>query len=210
MSGGYPDGSTLIGVELQLLALPPDHYLDADDIVECDSAAVRELAAQLRATSDTDVGFARAAYEWVRDEVAHSWDAQDRRVTLSATDVLDQRVGLCFAKSHLLVALLRAERVPAGLCYQRLSHGPGHVVHGLVAVFLGEAWHRLDVRGNNDVVDAQFSLDGERLAWTVDSSLGEVDYPIVHRNPAPEVLAAYAHADDALVLCSTGLPDALS
>ncbi|WP_338430147.1 transglutaminase domain-containing protein [Synechococcus elongatus] len=35
--------------------------------------------------------------------------------------MLEYRTGYCYAKSHLLVALLRACSIPAGFCYQRLS-----------------------------------------------------------------------------------------
>jgi hypothetical protein len=48
--------------------------------------------------------------------------------------------------------------VPAGLCYQRLGDGDGHVLHGLVAVHLDGRWHRIDARGNNAHVDARFTL----------------------------------------------------
>jgi len=39
-------------------------------------------------------------------------------VTCSASEVLREGTGICFAKSHLLAALLRAVGIPAGLCYQ--------------------------------------------------------------------------------------------
>ena len=64
------------------------------------------------------MAFTRAAFEWVRDSIGHSYDVSDPRITLSATEVLEHRVGLCYAKSHLLAALLRAEGIPTGLCYQ--------------------------------------------------------------------------------------------
>ena len=145
-----------------------------DDVIQSAHPQVVGLAQQLRARTVTDTEFARSAYEWVRDEVAHSWDAQDKRVTLSAVDVLEQRVGLCFAKSHLYAALLRSEGIPAGLCYQRLgSEEEGHVLHGLVAVYLEGAWHRLDVRGNNDRVNAQFTL-ARRTTGLADQSLPTV------------------------------------
>lgn len=41
-------------------------------------------------------------------------------VTWRASDVLRRGTGLCFAKAHLLAALLRAVGVPCGLCYQVL------------------------------------------------------------------------------------------
>ena len=120
----------------------PDAFLGGDDYIATADPAVRSLAGELRRSTSGDSAFARAAFEWVRDRVAHSYDVHDPRVTLTAGEVLEARVGLCYAKSHLLAALLRSEGVPTGLCYQRLAHGDGHVLHGLVAVHLGGAWHR--------------------------------------------------------------------
>ena len=82
-------------------------------------------------------------------------------VTCRASDVLAARTGFCYAKSHLLAALLRANGIPAALCYQRLSidgQGPPFCLHGLNAVHLPEhGWYRIDARGNKPGVDAQFT-----------------------------------------------------
>ncbi|WP_125776568.1 transglutaminase-like domain-containing protein [Antribacter gilvus] len=194
---------------MELQAGAPEAYLGADDVVEASAPEVVELAARLRAEHPGDTAFARAAFEWVRDEVAHSVDAQDPRITVTATEVLERRVGLCFAKSHLLAAVLRAGRVPAGLCYQRFGDGDAAMLHGLVAVHLDGAWSRQDPRGNKPGVDAQFSLGAERLAWPADPAAGDLDYPQVLAAPAPVVLAALRGSDDALALCAGGLPGAL-
>ncbi|MDG6103711.1 nucleotidyltransferase family protein [Dactylosporangium aurantiacum] len=176
-------------------------------MVQADHPAVRAAAARLRAGHPDDTGFARAAFEFVRDEVRHSFDAGDPRVTVSAAEVLEHRVGLCYAKSHLLAALLRAQGVPAGLCYQRLATGGGgFVVHGLVAVHLDGRWHRQDPRGNKPGVDAQFSLDVPRLAFTLDPAAGERDYEPVHAAPDPGVVAALRATTDVLSLRTAGLP----
>lgn len=188
----------------------PARFLAGDDVVQTSHPAVVELARSLRARTDGDEELARAAFEWVRDEVGHSYDVGSGRATLTAADVLEHRVGLCYAKSHLLAALLRSEGVPTALCYQRLSHGEGaFVLHGLVAVHLRGAWHRQDPRGNKEGVDAQFSLDGERLAWAVDAAAGEVDYPSLHERPAVCVVDVLGSADDVLALYDEGLPTAL-
>ncbi|WGX97071.1 transglutaminase family protein [Nocardioides sp. L-11A] len=176
-----------------LIARPPGEYLDADDIVESTAPEVMALAARLGAGRGDDRAFARAAFDWVRDEIAHAGDAGDPRFAVSATEVLADGVGWCYAKAHLLTAVLRAGGVPTGLCYQRLADDGtdgGYVVHGLVAVHLDGGWHRQDPRGNKPGVAAEFSLGEERLAWPVDPALGEVDHRGVHVAPAPGVIAA--------------------
>ncbi|MCX0274819.1 transglutaminase family protein [Nocardia zapadnayensis] len=171
-----------------LQARHPAAYLRGDPVVQTDDRAVISLAHDLRRSASDDIELARAAFHWVRDEVGHSYDVQDPRVTLTAGEVLRERVGLCYAKSHLLAALLRVAGIPTGLCYQRLAHADGHVLHGLVAVYLGGGWHRQDPRGNKEGVTAEFSLTDERLAWRVDPPVGEVDYPQLMVSPAASQL----------------------
>lgn len=178
----------------------PTDYLRANAWVESDHPDVVRLGTELRAAHPDDVDFARASFEWVRDEVAHSYDVQDPRVTLSATDVLRERVGLCYAKSVLYAAVLRSQGVPAALGYQRLrSSSGGFVLHGLVSVHLEGAWHRQDPRGNKPGVDAQFSIGTENLVYRVDESLGEREYRTLYDEPAPEVVAALTGTSDVLV-----------
>ncbi|MFE6994766.1 transglutaminase family protein [Microbacterium sp. NPDC057659] len=190
-------------MSLTLRASDPAQYLADDALVQSDDVEVAALAASLRARNPADPAFAQAAFEWVRDRIAHSYDVQDPRVTLAASEVLREGVGLCYAKSVLLAALLRAEGIPAGLCYQRLGDDDGFVVHGLVAIWLDGAWHRQDPRGNKADVDARFSLGEERLAYRIDPSRGERDYPELHSTVAPEIVATL---DEATNILTTQLP----
>ncbi|MBW5483809.1 transglutaminase-like domain-containing protein [Streptomyces bambusae] len=202
-------------------------YLVADDVVDHDHPTVRETAAALRAAAGAGAhAYAEAAFEFVRDTVPHSADSGDLRVSWRASDVLATRNGICYAKSHALAALLRAEGIPTAFCYQRLvdehecgdscSGGAGAcpggpaAVHGLVAVLLPgrDAWARLDPRGNKPGVDARFSLDEERLAFPVRPELGEVDYPVLHADPHPPTVRALRNSADRLALWAN-LPTAL-
>ncbi|MEW5351970.1 transglutaminase domain-containing protein [Streptomyces sp. 16-176A] len=186
---------------MELIQHTPDlsAYLAADEAIDHDHPVVRETAARLAEGVADSYGYARAAYEFVRDTIPHSRDAGDPRVTWRASDVLRLRTGVCHAKAHALAALLRAEDIPTALCYQRLTHDEeigGHVVHGLVAVRFNGAWHRQDPRGNKPGVDAQFSLAGERLAFPVDPQANEMDYPVLYAEPHPVVLSALRAAPD--------------
>ncbi|WP_369227352.1 transglutaminase domain-containing protein [Streptomyces sp. R39] len=185
-------------------------YLAADEVIDHHHPRVRETAARLAAGVEDSYGYARVAYEFVRDAIPHSQDSGDPRVTWRASDVLERRTGICHAKAHALAALLRAEDIPTALCYQRLTHddGAGHVVHGLIAVRFHGAWHRQDPRGNKPGVDARFSLDGERLAWVPDPESNEMDYPVLYAEPHPVVLGVLKAAPDRPYLWKT-LPTAL-
>ncbi len=76
-------------------------------------------------------------------------DAQQNPVTLRASEVPSQGTGYYYAKSHLLAALLRANGLPAALCYQRLTitDVPPFCLHGLNAAYLPKwGWYRPDAR----------------------------------------------------------------
>ncbi|MGW0337125.1 transglutaminase domain-containing protein [Streptomyces sp. NPDC003011] len=178
-------------------------YLAADEVIDHHHPTVRATAARLAKEAVDSYAYARLAFEFVRDTIAHSQDSGDLRVTWRASEVLEQGTGICYAKAHALAALLRAEDIPTALCYQKFDE-----VHGLVAVRFHGAWHRQDPRGNKPGVDAQFSLDGERLAFTPDPASNEMDYPVLYAEPHPVVLKALRAAPDRPSLWKT-LPTAL-
>lgn len=190
---------------MELIQDTPDlsAYLAADEVIDHHHPLVRQTAARLARDAEDSYAYARLAFEFVRDTIPHSQDSGDPRVTWRASDVLEQGTGICYAKSHALAALLRAEDIPTALCYQKFD-----VVHGLVAVRFHGAWHRQDPRGNKPGVDAQFSLDGERLAFVPDPKSNELDYPVLYAEPHPAVLDALKAAPDRAYLWKT-LPTAL-
>ncbi|EFM10648.1 transglutaminase domain protein [Paenibacillus curdlanolyticus YK9] len=189
-----------------------EDYLVESEYVNYSHASIQELAAQLASQSPDDITYAKNAFEFVRDAVSHSWDIQSSRITCSASDVLQYREGICYAKSNLLCALLRARGIPAGFCYQRLTLGDtpdtGYVVHALNAVYMKELdrWIRLDARGNKQGVDAQFSLDEERLAFAIRGEYEEVDYPVIYASPRAETMESLRAHTDCRVMYASGLP----
>jgi transglutaminase-like putative cysteine protease len=184
-------------------------FLESTDILNWRHADVSARARTLRGGLTDRIEIARRCFEWVRDEVKHSVDYGLTPVTCTASDVLRERSGFCYAKSHLLAALLRANGLPSGLCYQRLSlsgGAPPYCLHGLNAVWLpGVGWYRVDPRGNRNGIDAQYLPPVERLAFSV-SAPGEADLPEIWAEPLPIVVEALrAHqTTDAL---SRNLPD---
>jgi hypothetical protein len=115
-------------------------------------------------------------------------------VTCKASDVLKYKTGYCFAKSHLLAALLRANQITAGLCYQRLSiDNPPEsklisndipcTLHGLNAILLPKfGWYRVDARGNREGINAQFIPPQEQLAFEIKLPQ-EVDFENIFAEP---------------------------
>lgn len=144
-------------------------FLRATEIIDWHQPSVRAKALELARGASGDPQIARRCFEWVRDKIQHSSDYQRNPVTCAASEVLAHGTGYCYAKSHLLAALLRANGIPAGFCYQRLSindQGAPFSLHGFNAIYLREfGWYRLDSRGNKPGVDAQFCPPEERLAF---------------------------------------------
>ena len=184
-------------------------YLQPSEAIDSHHPQIVAQAKQLAAHRQGSTAIAQACYEWVRDEIRHSFDYQINPVTWRASDVLRYKTGYCFAKSHLLAALLRANQIPAGFCYQRLSvddRGAPYSLHGFNAVYLPQVgWYRVDPRGNKAGVNAQFNPPYEQLAYRPKLS-EEADFTTVLEAPLPAVLQALkAHTTWDAVL--SHLPD---
>lgn len=196
---------------------PQESYLEASDVVDYKHAAIAELVAELRGASAGESDYVRRAFEFVRDAVPHSWDAQVASVTCNASDVLKQRTGICYAKSHLLAAVLRGGGVPAGFAYQRLFRVPfempetDYCIHAMNTVFLSETqqWQRLDARGNREGVKVPFSVGHDCLAFPLAPEPGEVDYRDNLSEPHPIIVATLRDARNALDMYKRELPQDL-
>lgn len=180
-----------------MLRLKPEtsdikQYLAPSEIIDFEDDEVHETAFRLTKGLGGDIAMAKRAYEFVRDDIRHSFDIRCDEVTYRASDVLKHGHGICYAKAHLLAAILRCLMIPAGLCYQRLKDDSRFVLHGLNAFYLESLgrWVRVDARGNKEGVVADFSTDEEVLAYTPVKELGEEDYHIVYARPSPGVIVA--------------------
>lgn len=168
-------------------------FLEATDIIDFTNPKVAEKAHELAQGCSSDTEIAKRCFEFVRDEIRHTGDAGKGTTTLRASEVLEQGQGWCYAKSHLLAALLRANGIPTALCYQRLScseYVEGiYCLHGLNAIYLKEfGWYRVDARGNKEGIDAQFNPPHEKLAF----ELGENEYDLsdLYAEPLDAVIEA--------------------
>lgn len=184
-------------------------YLASSKYIDWKSPSVIKKAEELSSGCTIDHDIARACFEFVRDEIRHSHDFKLNPTTVRASEVLENGTGYCYAKSHLLAALLRANKIPAGLCYQRLTienDAPPFCLHGLNAVYLKtHGWYRIDARGNKENVDARFCPPVERLAFPILVE-GECDFREIWAEPLPmivEVLEKHKTYDEVYL----NLPD---
>ncbi len=171
-----------------------EEYLKCDNVIDYDNETVAELSDALFQKAEDELRFIRNVYEFVRDHISHSADIGENKITCTASEVLGAGHGICFAKSHLLAAILRYQTIPAGFCYQRLilddETAPVLIYHGLNGVYSRDCqkWFRLDARGNKEGVNAQFSVETEQLAFAVRPEMGEEDDFIVYPDPDTLVL----------------------
>ncbi|MGO4538302.1 transglutaminase-like domain-containing protein [Paenibacillus sp. 2TAB19] len=188
------------------------NYLAELDEVDYSHQEIQMLAKKLFQRSMNEVEMTETAYRFVRDEISHTWDIQSERITKTASEVLRFKEGICYAKSNLLAALLRAVDIPTGFCYQKLTLGDtpdtGYCIHALNAVYLrGHGrWFRLDARGNKKGIVAEFSLEEERLAFPIRPQYGEIDYPVIFATPSAKTMDVLDQHTNALQMYAQGLP----
>lgn len=184
-------------------------YLAASTHIDFDHPAVAAKAKALAHGVDSELALVQRCFEFVRDEIKHSNDFKLNPVTCTASDVLRHGTGYCYAKSHLLAALLRAHGVPTGLCYQRLpvnDEGAPYCLHGLNAVHLQQfGWYRIDARGNKPGVQAAFTPPVEALAFAIREPMAR-DLPEIWAEPLPCVIQVLETCTDVAQL-ACNLPD---
>ena len=161
-----------------------DEYLSETPSIDYMNSNIQEKVRELKDKSCDDEDYIKRSYFFVRDEIPHSWDIGADVVSKNASEALINKTGICWTKSCLLAALLRANQIPSGISYQLLTlaedDSEGHMVHALNTVFVGGKWIRLDARGNKEDGDAELSLDNNQLLFEVRSEFGEIDYEDNH------------------------------
>ena len=165
-------------------------YLAETKTIDYGKPIIQEKVSELRDGTASTIEYVEKAYEFVRDRIPHSWDIKSPIVSRKASEVMENKTGICWTKSCLLAALLRGNGIPAGISYQLLTRADdddseGYIIHALNTVYIEEQnkWIRLDARGNKENVHAEFCIEEEHLAFPVRSEFGEVDY----RNNDPDL-----------------------
>jgi transglutaminase-like putative cysteine protease len=190
-------------------------YLEELEVVNFSHHFVQKKINELFLEGQSEIEKAKIAFEFVRDEISHSWDIQSTRVTYKASEVLQYKEGICCAKANLLAALLRSQKIPIGFCYQRLmlfdTPDKGYSLHALNGVFFRSInqWIRLDARGNKPGIQAEFSIDKESLAFPIQEKFDEKDFPIIYTKPNPRTISVLEKHTNALEMYKYDLPEDL-
>lgn len=164
-----------------------DEFLQEHKYIDVSALNIQTKATDLFGSLSDDVEKAKTTYEFVRDEIPHTFDIRSDIITAKASDVLKHKTGICHAKANLLAALLRSQGIPTGFCFQRLTltddDSLGYVVHCYNAIYLGGKWVKADARGNKPGVDAHFSMDEPIMAFPCHPEYDEFFYPGIYAAP---------------------------
>jgi transglutaminase-like putative cysteine protease len=189
-------------------------YLEDTITIDWQTPSVMEQARATLAGCETPEERVAALFRFVRDEIRNSLDHADPIATCSASQVLSERTGLDFAKSHLLAGLLRFAGYPTGFCYLRRvdeTRSGRFVLHGFNAVYWtsSDRWIFLDASGpgSGDPNEARFEPPW-RLSYAPDVSRGETFLPTIFRRPAKRIIDLLERAPD-FESIRRHLPDAL-
>ena len=174
-------------------------YLENSDVLDFDNLLVSQTAEQLTYGLKDNLSKAREIYKFTRDHIFHSLDINATSVTKTASEVLDKGHGICFAKAHLLAALMRASGIPAGFCYQILyvEDFERLIAHGFNAVYIQELnkWVRIDACTQVDVNDWGFDPFKDSTVNSIREDIGECDDFTIYHVPSKKILKALTVAD---------------
>ncbi|MBN1433098.1 MAG: transglutaminase family protein [Methanomicrobiaceae archaeon] len=167
-------------------------FLEEHPYINYSAPVIQEKAKELFSAIDDPVKKAKIAFEFVRDEIPHSFDTDAKIITAKASDVLAARTGICHAKSNLLAALLRSTGIPTGFRFQHLTllddDSRGYCVHCYNAVFVDDHWIFLDARGNKNGVNAQFSTRETIIAFPERMEYDEYTWKGIYAKPQMHIM----------------------
>jgi hypothetical protein len=129
------------------------YWLGAERFVESDSDEIRALAGSLRRAAD--LATTRAIYDWVRGNLSYAgYVAED----LGALSALKNRRGDCTEYADLVVALARANGIPArmvgGYVTDRDVAPRPKDYHNWAEVYLEGTWRIVDAQKENWLVSS--------------------------------------------------------
>ena len=173
-------------------------FLKENEYVNYTAENIVLKAKELFKGIDNDIEKTKTEYEYVRDEILHSFDIEAKIITSKASDVLKYKTGICHAKANLLAALLRSQNIPTGFCFQHITlahdNSLGYCVHAYSGVYLQNKWIKLDARGNTNGKNAQFSLEEPMLAFPNRSEYDEYFWKGIYASPHMDTMKMLENA----------------
>lgn len=111
--------------------------LDASQYCDVDHPLILERAHTLALEAESPDQVADNTFRWVRDQIPFGFDL----IKVKASETLQKGYGACFNKSLLLVALLRANGIPAWFCSVPVSRWFMKPYIGLQCLLINNPFH---------------------------------------------------------------------
>ena len=86
-----------------------EDYLIETPSIDYVNFHIQERVQELKNQSEYNLDYIKRSYIFVRNEIPHSEDIETNIVLKTSNDVLKNKTGICWTKSLLLAALLRAD-----------------------------------------------------------------------------------------------------
>ena len=188
-----------------------ENYLVESAYVNYNNPNVQREISSLLTNCKSSTEYLTKAFLFVRDHISHSVDKAEKTIiSRSASDALKNKHGLCFAKAHLLCALLRAVKIPCALSYQTIISPSIRFIHGLCAYLdtNTHSWVHIDPVNKNDKFEA-FKAGHEWLYYRPSKKLTIINHPELYTDTHPAIkhyLEKHSTLSDAL----EELPESLS
>jgi transglutaminase-like putative cysteine protease len=149
---GLPDPVDFSAWQHAVEDLPEDTLLFLLGSRYCETDRLSEIAWSLFGQTPTDWGRVQAICDYVHNHITFGY--HNARVTRTALEAYNERVGVCRDFAHLAVAFCRCMNIPARYCTGYLGDinippVPGPMDFAAwMEVYLGGKWHTFDPRNN--------------------------------------------------------------
>lgn len=140
-------------------------FLEKTKYIDLDHPKISKLAKKIAGSYPSETEKAKALFHWVKENIKFEFGYWG----IKASEVLKRKRGMCTNKANLLIALLRAVRIPAGYGILRVNTKEFYqelmcpsfkklvspsTVHIYVGIFLNNKWVRCDPSVDNELARA--------------------------------------------------------
>ena len=84
-----------------------DSFLKETDCIDFSNPVIQKKVLELKQSAASSLDYIKKSYEFVRDEIPHSWDIKAQTVSRKASEVLINKTGICFNLTNSTSLFLR-------------------------------------------------------------------------------------------------------
>lgn len=177
-----------------------DEYLKENEYVDFSAPNIQKLCKELFTDKMTEREKLCSAFDYLRENVPHSFRVSTGHITTKASDTLKYKTGVCHAHSNLLCAVMRAEGIPAGLRFQRivLCEEPErqYCIHCFNAVYIIGQWQMCDLSSTDKNAPQKIKAGDAVCAFENNDASNEYFYDGIYSEPDLPTMKMLENAKD--------------